>query len=259
MRKEIIVKNLIAHSQIEELSRECKNHHIKFILLKGAALIELFDKYSFERDMEDIDILVEEKNYEKFIEILKKLGYTQSKEDPNVMLSKGKLKLDITTHLWYLNKKENFEVINRAMKVKDFYVLSLSDMIKHIFFHSLFEHGYLEEKWLNDIELIKLHFNIEPKIEMPISRLVRFMLRLNFYYKGHIVKFLILPWKKKLVYLFNCLFPSKEFMKKRYNVKISLFLPFFYFYRIFSVVLKLFDIINNLSISQLLKLFPKLS
>lgn len=260
MKKETIVKNLIAHSQIAEISKECKKQNIKLILLKGAALIELFPEYSFNRDIEDIDVLIEEKNYKSFIEILKKLGYTRSKDDPNVMYCEGKLKIDIKTHLWYLSKKENTELINRATKLEDFYVLSTSDMLKHIMFHSYFEHGFLEEKWKSDIEILSSHLNIKSKLELPINnKILKFVLKSNFYYKGHILKFLVLPWQKKLVYLFKYFFPSKEFMKNRYNTKSFLVLPFFYLYRVLSTALKLFRIISSLLTCRFLKRCPEIT
>lgn len=243
MSKNILARNIIIHNYIEQISNECSKQGIRFILLKGAALIELFPEYSFEREMEDIDVLVEEKFYNKFIDILQKLGFKQSQTDPNVMYFND-IKIDVTTKLWYLNKKENTKVIKSAIKLKDnIYVLSPLEMLRNILYHAYIEHNYLDSKWEKDIEILKKYYRLEFSFKFP--KIVDFFLKLNIYHKGHIVKFLFLPWHKRLCHFFYYIFPSTEFMLKRYNVRFASFLPFFYLYRVLDLYIKFFNLFTN--------------
>ncbi|MFQ3676033.1 MAG: nucleotidyltransferase family protein, partial [Endomicrobiia bacterium] len=110
--KDIFSRNILFHSEIVRISEECFKQNIRLILLKGTAMIEMFPEYSFERELEDIDVLVEKKVYKKFKKLLSELGYEEVLCDPHAMFNKQKnVQIDIETKLWYLNEKENKKVI----------------------------------------------------------------------------------------------------------------------------------------------------
>lgn len=234
---QILARNILIHNELEKISEECEKNGIKLILLKGAALIELFPEYSFEREMEDIDVLVDKNNFYKFLNILKNLGYKNYPQDPNVVYKKDiNLKIDITTKLWYLNDKENKKLINSCLKIGELYFLPPKEMLKHIVLHSYVEHNYIEPKWLKDIELIIKNFNLKFKIENYVPKIFLNFLDKRIYYKGHFLQFFFLPFNEKIKFLVKKFFPTKEFMLRRYNIKNIFVLPFFYFYRWVSFI-----------------------
>ncbi|MFN3550700.1 MAG: nucleotidyltransferase family protein [Endomicrobiia bacterium] len=230
--KGILVRNILIHNEIKKIKQECCKNNIKLILLKGAALVELFPEYSFFRDMEDVDVLVEKKDFCKFLNILKYLGYELYYEDPNVVYKKDiDLKIDILTELWYLNNKENKKLINSCIEKEGLYFLPPKEMLRHIIIHSYIEHNYIEEKWLKDIMLIKEKFNIDFEMKNYIPKKFLIFVNKKIYYKGHFLQFLFLPFSKKISFLFKKFFPKIDFMIRRYAIKDIFALPFFYFYR----------------------------
>ncbi len=228
----ILARNILIHQEIKKIKDECCNNNIRLILLKGAALIELFAEYSFFREMEDIDVLVENKYFYKFLNILKNLGYQPYCGDPNVVYKKDiDLKIDILTELWYLKRKENEKLMNSCVEKDGMYFLAPEEMLRHIIIHSYIEHNHIEDKWLKDISLIKEKFNLNFGIEDYIPKKFLNFINKKIYYKGHFLQFLFLPLSKKVRFLLRKIFPSKEFMVRRYSIKNILTLPFFYFYR----------------------------
>ncbi len=239
MNSSLVAKNVLIHKQIEEICDECEKQEIKLVLLKGAALIELFPEYSFYRDMEDIDVMVNKKDYDKFVKLLKNLGYKNVPSDPNTLYSEDKpVKIDIFTELWYLSKKENFVLFNNLQKVGKFYVLPPEEMLRHICYHMYIEHNYIEEKWLKDIEIIKSKFCVEINFESFIPKWIRIWVNKKIFYKGHLLEFFVLPLDKKIQFLIKKLFPSSKFLLKRYNLRNKFFLPIVYFYRFYSLLLR---------------------
>src|ERR1035437_5784508 len=103
-------RNILIHQQIAELSAALVSKEIPCILLKGAALIELFPAYSFTRIMDDIDILFHPRHITTVREQLISLGYCPSPEDPwayhHPDPATHPAPIDITDSLWYLTKRE---------------------------------------------------------------------------------------------------------------------------------------------------------
>jgi len=251
MNNSILAKNLLVHKQIEEICDECEKQNIKLVLLKGAALVELFPEYSFYRDMEDIDVIVCKKDYDKFINLLKSLGYKNMPSEPSTMFSENKpLKIDIFTDLWYLSKKENVILFKNLQKVRKFYVLPPKEMLRHIVYHMYIEHNFVDERWLKDIELIKSKFHLETDYESLFPFWIRSWINKKIFYKGHILEFLVLPINKKIQFLIKKFFPSPKFVEKRYNLKTSFLLPFVYFYRFFSLIVHTINVFYKLVFAE---------
>lgn len=246
MKSSVLARNILIHDQIKKIAEVCEKNNIKLVLLKGAALVELFPEYSFEREMEDIDVLVEKKDLKKFVDILKGLGYKHYPEDPNVLYNEEvDIKIDITTRLWYYSLKENKKLCNNLIKITNFYILPPKELLKHIVFHSYLEHNFVEEKWTKDVLLLKEKFAVDVNEEELIPKFVLKLLNKKSYYKGHLIQFLYLPWYRKINFLFTKLFPNKNFMFHRYGFKNVLLLPFFYIYRWLCFVKNLYYLVKG--------------
>ncbi|MCX7716103.1 MAG: nucleotidyltransferase family protein [Endomicrobia bacterium] len=259
----IFVKNILIHHQLDEILNETEKLGIKVVLLKGAALIELFPEYSFCRDMEDIDVLINKKDYKKFIKLLFSLGYKFCDFDPKTLYKENMpAKIDVSCELWYLSKKENVEIMRKLCKINNFYILPVSEMVRNILYHMYVEHNSIETKWEKDVELLKSKYNIKEDVmkemkEILKNRLIKILLKAQVMYKGHILQFFILPFGKKLNYIFNKIFPEKEFLIHRYKVKTQILLPVWYLYRCCSIFFRIGVFFSKLLNFHLSTLFSK--
>lgn len=243
----ILFRNILIHNEIEKISTISDKYGIKLVLLKGAALIELFPEYSFIRELEDIDVMIEKKDFKMFVNILKDFGYVLSEDDPNVMSNENlNIKIDITTDLWYMTKKEKVKLFGSLLKLKNFYVLPPKEMLKHILIHSYINHNFLDEKWQKDIKLLIEKFSLNVEDVFKIPKIIFMFLRKEIFYKGHFLPLFLLPFNRKAEFLFNKLFPSADFIIRRYNIKKRFLIPFFYIYRIIDILTSSYKIIINL-------------
>jgi len=235
--KMTLSRNILIHKQICELVSEFNRNNIKFILLKGSALIEIFAKYAFFREMEDIDILVWPKHFLKAKEVLLSIGYICAKNDPHAFICPTKpAYIDLCEQLWYLDRAENIQVF----KDSKFGVLSPEDFYIHIFAHAFLHHAKKEKTWENDLQLLSEKWANKIDKVLLISKLKRHGFyriynnwlkhdRSDFFYswflnneiplKGHIFRFIFLPLRKKILYLNRIFFPSVEFLIGRYSLK----------------------------------------
>ncbi len=251
----ILAKNILIHSELENICKICSQQNIKIVLYRGAAMVEIFPEYTFEREMEDVDVLIEPHNVEQFRKILSSLGYIDREDDPNVMMKhvgNQIVCIDISTGLWYYTKKQNFKIFSRIEHVKkygselDCYILPLEEMLKEIYIHSLL-HGKNEKKWFSDIKLLQKVLNFT-NYELTINNVCKFLVKQNIVYKGHIIKFLFLPFNRKILLLFTTLFPSVKFLSRRYAkgclAKLGILL---YLLRWLMIMTNTFKICLNLS------------
>ncbi|MBI5115785.1 nucleotidyltransferase family protein [Candidatus Poribacteria bacterium] len=70
------LRNLLCHSELENVLSSFNLLGIETIILKGAALGEIFPEYRALREMSDVDLMVQEKDLEAADEALSKLGYS---------------------------------------------------------------------------------------------------------------------------------------------------------------------------------------
>lgn len=257
--KDIFSRNILFHNEIVRISEKCLQQNIKLILLKGAAMIEIFPEYSFVRELEDIDVLVRKKAYKEFKILLSELGYEEVLYDPHAMFNKQKnVQIDIETKLWYLNEKDNVKIINSAIHLTQYgsltncYVLKPQDMLYNIYIHSYIHHAKFDPKWQKDIQLLKKRFKLR-KIETKFKDRYKFFLNSNIVYKGYVLRFLFLPFKQKINYLIETLFPPVEFVFLRYGIKhqrygimYSFVVAFLYIKRWISLIFKTINFFNNI-------------
>lgn len=229
MESKIIARNIIILEQLKELNQEFLKNNIKIILLKGISLIILFPDYIKSRIMEDIDLLVKPDEFKKVENILYSLGYKNVVYDPFAYYHPSKLAfIDIQTDIWYLNKKQNVVVWLNSLHLKDsLYTLSPYELYVYIYVHSMIHRQHFDNKWITDLQLLEDNFKLD--ITIIHKKLKKYFGRINLETKfsGHITRFIFLNFRKKIIYLFNTLFPSNRFIERRYNLK-NIFFVFLY-------------------------------
>ncbi|OIO74709.1 MAG: hypothetical protein AUJ85_04940 [Elusimicrobia bacterium CG1_02_37_114] len=72
-----------------------------------------------------------------------------------------------------------------------------------------------------------------------------FLLKHQIPNRGHILRFIILPLNKKLLYLYKTIFPANDFIKNRYNLKNSRQILTYRFLRIALLLRGLINFSNN--------------
>ena len=266
MNNSILAKNLIIQKQIEDIARQFKKNGIKGVLLKGAALVLAFPSYAKTRNMEDIDMLVLPEDLSNARDILSGLGYIPFPEDPcamkNPQLSTA---IDLTDKIWYLDNKEAEIVFNCSLNFPDdefrgcMYYLKPEDFYIHVLTHGAFQHAEINDIWRKDLALMLDSWGkainwgeVEEKLKQygfqkasrtylfPETSGNSFYLRLLYSkenpLKGHVARFIFLPLRKKVNYLYSAFFPSNEFLQKRYSLNNPAQV---FFYRIFRPFLLL--------------------
>ncbi len=262
--KDVFSRNILFHNEIVKISTLCAKNDIKLVLLKGAALIELIPEYSYEREMEDIDVLIVKKDYKKFKQVLKTIGYEEVRFDPNVMYnSKLDIQLDIETKVWYLDYKKNYEIMKTVAHLSNYnsetdaYILKLPDMLDYICIHSYVHHAKLEHKWEQDIEILCKKFGLKNCADEFKNKFF-WIINNDLDYKGHILRFLFLSMKQKIIYFFQTIFPDFNFVRLRYGIIKKSQKNIFYEIYVFFITIFLY-FIRWISLTfKLLKFFNKL-
>ncbi|MEW6040404.1 MAG: nucleotidyltransferase family protein, partial [Elusimicrobiota bacterium] len=156
---ELLAKNLLIRKQATEAVRALESCGVDAILLKGVALMEISPEYSFEREVEDIDILIKPGYLGRAVSALESAGYVRVPSDPFAFVSPDyPVPVDISEGLWYLSNEENKKVFDNSLRAGDFRILSPADFLTHLYCHSQLHHARNEKKWLRDIEVLKTVF-----------------------------------------------------------------------------------------------------
>jgi len=249
MDKNVLARNILILSQLDDIASAFAATGVRCALLKGAALILSFPSYAKTRNMEDIDLLIPPGQLAAAKEALSRLGYRQVPEDHAAMSNPAlTAPVDILDGFWYLSKKENEAVFNGAfahplqgfagclfhLKPEDFYI--------HVLAHGALHHAEVDKRWKDDLSLIWDNWGktmnwaeVEGKLKSygfqkavntylsPELAEDSFYLRMlrsqENPFKGHITRAMFLPFMKKLAYLRSALFPSGNFLSNRYDLK----------------------------------------
>lgn len=279
MDKNILARNILIIKQFEEIAACLKTNNIPVILLKGIALINIFPDYCAQRTMEDMDMLFSPHDIKTVRNLLFSLNYSSAPEDPWAFYRLGEpAYVDIIDNLWYLNRKENEKLWASSIDNKidnGIFFLPHDEFYIHVLAHASVHHAKKEISWLTDLELMKQRWEnkidwnaIEKKLAgyglSEPARIYRCIEKqdTNQYFKkdkgflislyrrllsnkhplrGHILRFLFLPLKKKIGYIINALFPSHDFLTYRYNPKNGITLFFLRILRPAFLLIKLFS------------------
>lgn len=245
-----LARNILIHRQTAILAAACSARGATCVLLKGAALIQLFPPYSAERVMDDIDILFHPRDIAKARAALAALGYRPCPGDPCAWRHPDQLlhpvPVDITDTVWYLRPRELNQAIEESFVIPfereggtaSARCLKPVDMFLHVAAHAAVHHGTRDDTWLRDLIVMNNAWgNLlasgegEKKCAMcgldgPIRAylsgasapgLYGRLLRSTSPLKGHILRFVCLPASRKVPYLARTLFPSDSFIAARYG------------------------------------------
>jgi hypothetical protein len=213
--------------------------------------------------MEDIDLLVRPGTLTAARQALAGMGYEPAPEDPFAMRHSSKgAPVDIADGIWYLDKAGTERIFDDSIELKGFYGafsrLRAEDLYIHVLAHGAVHHAEVSAKWKEDLLLIKENwggsmdweevgkklklYGFERAAEVYLSGRAdtsfygRLLSSAENPLKGHVSRFACLPAKKKAAYLAAALFPSKEFLEGRYNLKSA---SEVFFYRMFRPFLLL--------------------
>lgn len=173
MNIELFARNLLIRKQAAETVKALESAGVETVLLKGAALMEISPEYSFEREVEDIDILIKPGFLGKALDALLSFGYSHVPQDPYAFSSaRYPVPVDLCEGLWYLNKEENDKIFDCAVRSSNFRILPPDEFLIQIYAHSMFHHARKEKKWERDMEILKTAYGgeidfsgIESKLE----------------------------------------------------------------------------------------------
>lgn len=246
-----LARNLLIHRQTAVLAAAFSARRVRCVLLKGAALIALFPRYSAERVMDDIDLLFHPSEIAQARAALAELGYRPSPGDPCAWrhpdTHQHVVPVDITDDLWYLRPHELDRAIAESITltiehdgaVASARCLKPVDMYLHVAAHAAIHHGSREDTWLNDMTMMnnawgELLTTDEGKqksvacgLDGPIraylgdsaaTGLYGMLVRASSPLKGHVLRFSCLPLSRKFAYLARTLFPTDSFIAARYGV-----------------------------------------
>lgn len=151
-----IARNILAQKQFTDIADEFNKNNISFIPIKGIALLNLVYKDTAERFMEDVDILVKEKDLVKIHSVMTGAGYSPVPDEPLAWTpSCAGAPIDLHTDIWYLSKKEMREIWDLPLSVEfdgiKCRVLPKEDMIIHAIAHSFIHHGQNNDSWKKDV------------------------------------------------------------------------------------------------------------
>lgn len=163
------IRNVVLFSELQDILTSLQNTGHMVILLKGAALSEIIYPNISIRSMDDIDILVKTNELQDICKLLISNGYEQYKKDeynlsPNAYVKTGKVPIiiDLHTRLKHLDRVQNNDIWQNTLPVKianiDTLILTPEYNIIHIICHLLISHGHINQKWLQDIDLIVRHY-----------------------------------------------------------------------------------------------------
>lgn len=246
-----LARNLLIHRQTATLAAAFSARGITCIVLKGAALIALFPRYSADRVMDDIDLLFHPREIANARTVLTTLGYQPCTGDPCAWRHPDTrvhpVPVDVTDELWYLRPRELDRAIAESIpltietegSVTTARCLKPVDMYLHVAAHAAVHHGSREDTWLTDIGVMNTHWGellatdegkkkctdcgLEYAIYAYLSEgaapgLYGMVVRSSSPRKGHILRFICLPLSRKVTYLARTLFPSDHFISVRYGV-----------------------------------------
>jgi len=252
MNRQLLARNLLIRRQLQEIAAALHSAAIPVALLKGAALVECFPSYSAVRAMDDIDLLFKPSDIEPARRALESLGYKPVDNDPWAFSHpRQPAAVDISDGLWYMNAAENKKLFkeceNHPLKQLSprMFHLPPDEFYLHVMAHAAIHHACKETMWQNDLNLLRANWEREtaqatlrhkldayglneamawftpqhPRVRPLTARIYRLIATKDIPQKGHILRFLLLPTKKKAAYLLRTLFPSRQFIMYRYNVR----------------------------------------
>jgi len=246
--KEVLAKNIISLGQIDEIKKSFN----EFALIRGLAMLVMGFYRLGERDMEDIDIVVENNNKDRFFNILRNLKYTLAPSG-EYCFRRNSWELPLDVHI-----TERYEFKEVCFSGNLYKVYSEKELFFEFLRHTYYQHYQMRENWKKDF------LNLKEKVEIDLKELKerRLLNAYNFVsrnlnkkipssdYGGHFVQLMEeKSFCKKLKYFVNKIFPDVNFMKRRYGLNSSLEVVLFYFLRPFLITRDFFRFLRQIVLS----------
>ena len=270
--KETLCRNSILLNSLNELSVELKKEKIDVFLLKGAALLELNISNHMVREMSDVDIYVLEKDFFIFKKILNRLNFQLMENSSSAFVKyldniPFPLIIDAHNYLEYVKNEE--DICKGKIKIREnIYAMSIENIFIHTVTHSIFHHGFFDDKAKSDLEeivsyvrknnieerfienlfILSSHYGLTKMISKAINRAFDVKIKYKTSLKEKIISpllslsfkrhsafneyFLLLYYRPILSFK---IFFNKEAMENRYN-KADVFT---YGKKIFRIILKM--------------------
>lgn len=154
---DILARNILLLGALEEISAVAAGKDLKFILLKGAALLTEGVYGPREREMTDLDLLIrpgDEKEFDGLLTALKFKPMENSSQAYYRLASPAvpPVIADLHTGLWH--ERETEALWHRAVRASEgmaFPALGFEDQLLHLASHTLLYHGFLDAKTIGDL------------------------------------------------------------------------------------------------------------
>ncbi|MFC2091626.1 nucleotidyltransferase family protein [Elusimicrobiota bacterium] len=279
MNKRLLFRNILIFDQLEEIIISCNSAGIQVCLLKGCALIQCGIFRMWEREMEDIDILIKERDMAKFNRLMRGMGYSSVCSGEMGYYKSGKnAVLDVHTGVLYADDAQLEVMQDNMKKTAGMNVLSYEDQVIYTVYHGLIHDAGYSKKWMNDTKrlLEAAHIRWRDLADkfavyglselfliassyigiaggfIPHNTLKKHYIELvlklpKFEEKGHfLIPFTIKRIKDRISYFIRFFFPDLSFIKRRYRFRpawILLYLrPLILFYRTLT---NIFRVVND--------------
>ena len=253
MNTSILSRNLLLIKQLTQIVPVLLAEGIPVIALKGMALIITYPPLMHQRYMDDIDLLVPPGTLSRVRQLLSQHGYQPVSHDPHAFNHPSQpAALDIDDTIWYLNTRELASLWQnkRPTEYDNIFTPPADELIIHVMAHAAVHHARRDVVWKNDLQamtdMMNTGMDLKQHITQKLSR-YGFSAAFDSYYevpstsggedhriqefiytnashiptpyRGHLLRFLLLPAAKKSAYLWRTLFPSDDFIRFRYNAQ----------------------------------------
>ncbi len=150
---------------LEEIASAASRKNINFILLKGGAMVA--SKYDLiqPRPMTDLDLLIRDEDYLKWFQILSEKGFDGLPYSKSSFVRKITVPevIDLHTSLKFIMPQLLEDAWKNSIKVDyngvEYNILSPEIDILYRSLHLTITHGYCNEKWMKDIDIL-IRYNI---------------------------------------------------------------------------------------------------
>jgi len=159
MGNSILARNILLLEALEEIAASAAKKKLKFILLKGAALLAEGACAPGEREMTDLDMLIRPTDEKSFDGLLTALGFKPMENSSQAYyrmtaISAPPVIADLHTALWH--QKATQALWHRSRPLPHAGALTagvpgFEDQLLHLASHGLLYHGYLSPKGLEDL------------------------------------------------------------------------------------------------------------
>lgn len=150
--KEILARNLLLINEFEKINVEFEENNIDVIILKGLSYIYSGIYRIDEREMTDVDVLVNPRDLPEITEILLKNDFIQDEKNKTTFFKTANGNLppvifDIKSESEIKIEKEN---LYSYSKFKNLKIMNLPLMFAYSIFHAITHHAFFDEKTLTD-------------------------------------------------------------------------------------------------------------